>query len=166
MSDESSEAVAGLAGKYLTFFLGGEVYGVQILKVQEIIGMERVTGVPNTPHYVRGVINLRGQVIPVIDLRLRFELEAKEDTERTCIVVVQVANGDEMIVMGIIVDEVQEVLEIAAEQLAPPPQLGSDSSDFILGIGKIKKAVIMLLDIDKVLTGAEVLAMEEISKGA
>jgi len=145
-------------GKYLTFELGGEVYGLEILKVQEIIGMMTVTRVPRTPNFVRGVINLRGKVIPVIDLRRKFGMEPQEDTEKTCIVVVQIAAGgtDQTTTMGIIVDEVSEVLDIDAEQIEPPPSFGASvDTDFILGMGKVAERVVMLLDIDKVLTQAE-----------
>lgn len=156
-------SVGQLAGKYLTFELGREVYGLQILKVQEIIGMMNVTAVPRTPEFVRGVINLRGKVIPVIDLRLKFAMETKEDTERTCIIVVQVSGGSQMVTMGIIVDEVSEVLDVKAEQIEPPPSFGGAvDTDFILAMGKVGQKVVMLLDADKVLTNREFAAMSSV----
>ncbi len=154
-------------GKYLTFQLGGEVYGLEILKVQEIIGIMTVTRVPRTPEFVRGVINLRGQVIPVIDLRLKFGMESKEDTEKTCIIVVQIARAGQQVTMGIIVDEVSEVLDIGAEQIEDPPSFGTSvDTDFILGMGKVAQKVVMLLDADKVLSGGEIALTEDVSQTA
>lgn len=156
MEQEKTTAVEK-AGKYLTFELGGEVYGLAILKVQEIIGIMTVTRVPRTPDFVRGVINLRGKVIPVIDLRSKFGLESTEDTERTCIIVVQVERKDTQVVMGIIVDEVSEVLDITAQQIEPAPAFGTEiDTNFIMGMGKVDKKVVMLLDVDKVLSGGEI----------
>lgn len=151
------------AGKYLTFQLSGEIYGLEILKVQEIIGMMNVTHVPKTPVYVRGVINLRGKVIPVLDLRLKFEMESVEDTEKTCIIVVQITRNSSKLTMGILVDEVSEVLDITDNQIEPPPTFGSAVDiDFILGVGKIGQKVIMLLDVDKVLSGGELENLDKI----
>jgi len=160
-------SIQDLAGKYLTFQLGHEVYGLEILKVQEIIGMMNVTSVPRTPSFVRGVINLRGKVIPVIDLRTKFQMETKEDTERTCIIVVQVASSGQTVTMGIIVDEVSEVLDIRAEQIEPAPTFGAAvDTDFILAMGKIGQKVVMLLDADKVLTTGELGAMAGVTAEA
>ena len=143
-------------GKYLTFQLGQEIYGLRILKVQEIMGMMAVTHIPRTPLFVRGVVNLRGKVIPVIDLRLKFGMESHEDTERTCVIVVQIVRGDQQVTMGLIVDEVSEVVDIAAEQIEPPPSFGSAvDTAFILGMGKVGEKVVMLLDVDCVLSGEE-----------
>ena len=154
------------AGKYLTFNLVGEEYGLEILKVQEIIGIMTVTRVPKTPNFVRGVINLRGQVIPVIDLRLKFGVDSQEDTERTCIIVVQIGHGDKDVTMGIIVDEVSEVLDVAEDQIEDAPSFGASvETEFIMGMGKVGQKVIMFLDIDKVLSGDEVSLMNEVSKG-
>ncbi len=136
-----------LGGKYLTFKLGEEEYGVQILKVREIIGLMDITKVPQMPGYVKGVINLRGKVIPVIDLRSKFNLPEVEYTDQTCIIVIDVGG-----MVGTIVDNVQEVADISGEQIEPPPPLGSDvDSAFILGLAKSKDNVKILLDIDKVL---------------
>lgn len=154
-----------IAGKYLTFCLGSEVYGLQILKVQEIIGIMKVTRVPKTPEFVRGVINLRGKVIPVVDLRLKFRLEKKDDTERTCVIVVQTTTGRVETTIGIIVDEVSEVLDIEESRIEPPPSFGSSvDTDFILGMGKVLERVVMLLDIDKVLSAGEVTLIDQVSK--
>jgi purine-binding chemotaxis protein CheW len=139
-------------GKYLTFYLSNEVYGLKILTVHEIIGMMPVTRVPRTPDFIVGVINLRGKVIPVVDLRVRFGMPVTE-TADVCIIVVQVRG----IQMGIVVDRVSEVVHIAADAIEPPPSFGIDvPTDFLLGLGKVQGAVTMLLDIDHVLSGSEV----------
>ena len=151
-----------LAGKYMTFKLAGEEYGLEILKVREIIGLMEITRVPRTREFIRGVINLRGKVIPVVDLRLKFGMEATAPTDQTVIIVVQFASGDREMTMGILVDEVLEVLDIAAEDIEPPPDFGAGSIDteFILGVGKAEKRVIFLLDIGRVLSRAEMRHME------
>jgi purine-binding chemotaxis protein CheW len=155
--EKSNDLGSRLAGKYLTFKLAEEEYGLEILKVQEIIRMQTVTRVPRTPEYVRGVINLRGKVIPVIDLRCKFGMETQEDTDKTCIIVVQVSCTDHKIVMGVIIDEVREVLDIGASSIEETPSFGTSiNTDFITGIGKVGETVKMLLDIDKVLTVSEV----------
>ncbi len=148
-------------GKFLSFLLGAEEYGLEILKVQEINGMMGVTRVPRTPEYVRGVINLRGRVIPIISLRQKFKMPAVEDTEKTCIIVVQVKYQDSELTMGIIVDEVSEVLNIRAEQIEAAPAFGGgmEESDFITGMGKLEDKVVILLDIDSVLNGDEIAAV-------
>ncbi|MDB5104609.1 MAG: Receptor-coupling factor, CheW [Fibrobacteres bacterium] len=154
---ESTAALIAKAGKYLTFQMGKEVYGIEILKVQEIIGMMPVTHVPKTPDFVRGVINLRGKVIPVIELRSKFGMEKREDTERTCIVVVQVVWSAGTVTMGMLVDEVSEVLNVTREQIEAPPSFGASvDTDFILGMGKVGQKVVMLLDVDKVLANEEI----------
>lgn len=160
----AGSSLADKAGQYLTFVLGEEIYGLEILKVQEIIGMMTVTRVPRTPEYVRGVINLRGKVIPVIDLRSKFNMEVREDTSRTCIIVVQVKSANHQVTMGIIVDEVSEVLGVAGEQIEPAPSFGSDvKTEFILGMGKVGSKVVMLLDVDKVLSWGEIASLNQIS---
>ena len=166
MSDEKTMdqgAMSALAGKYLTFKLDVEEFGLEILKVQEIIKMMEITRVPRTPSFVRGVLNLRGKVIPVIDLRLKFEMETKEGTDKTCIIVVTVQRESGSVVMGIIVDEVSEVLDVAGESIEPPPQFGGvvDTS-FILGMGKVGERVVTLMDVDKVLSGDEVAAVADV----
>lgn len=155
---EALTATDQLAGKYMTFKLAVEEYGLQILKVREIIGLMDITRVPKTDEAIRGVINLRGKVIPVIDLRLKFGMPQVEATEQTVIIVVQLEFQGRELTMGIIVDEVLEVMDIAGAQIEPPPSFGSSAvrTDFILGVGKAEKRVIFLLDIDKVLTSDEV----------
>ena len=141
-------------GKFLTFFLGGEEYGLEILKVHEIIGAMSITPVPRTPEYIRGVINLRGKIIPIVDVRLKFNMEAMHQTDETCIIVVQ-AQG---IQMGIVVDKVSEVLDIAVGNIEDTPSFGAGvNMDFILGIGKAQGRVMLLLDIDKVLSTREIM---------
>src|SRR5262245_5651603 len=144
-----------VGGKFLTFFLDDDEYGFEILKVQEIIGMMNVTPVPRTPPFVKGVINLRGKVIPIIDLRLKFAMPAVAQTEETCIIVVR-AQG---VVMGTVVDKVSEVLDIAAEDIDALSFGTAVNTDYILGIGKTGSKVTMLLDIDKVLSTNEVVEL-------
>ncbi len=154
--DQVNQAVMDKEGKYLTFALGSEEYGLEILKVREIIGYMDITAVPQTPHHVKGVINLRGQVIPVIDLRAKFGMETAEITEESCIIVVEISQGDHNFSTGIVVDHVQEVLDIAGGDIEEAPQFGSSvNTDFILGMGKIGESVKILLDIDKVLAGED-----------
>ena len=166
-SDTTGHVQTARAGKYLTFKLGVEEYGLEILKVQEIIKMMDITRVPRTPPFVRGVINLRGKVIPVVDLRLKFCMESRENTEKTCVIVVQVAHANAasgVITMGTIVDEVSEVLDINSEQIEPAPEFGTSvNTDFILGMGKVAKKVVMLLDIDKVLSSGELASVAKVA---
>ncbi len=146
--------VAQKEGKYLTFALGHEEYGLEILKVREIIGYMNITAVPQTPSHVKGVINLRGQVIPVIDLRSKFGMEEIEITEQTCIIVVEITQGTRKFQTGIVVDHVSEVLDIAENDIEDAPQFGSSvNTEFIMGMGKIGDTVKILLDIDRVLAG-------------
>lgn len=156
-SAQLPNAQVQLAGKYMTFKLAREEYGLAILKVREIIGLMDITRVPRTQPFMRGVINLRGKVIPVIDLRLKFGMATAEATDQTVIIVVQLFVGDHELTMGVIVDEVLEVMDIKAEQIEPPPAFGGTEVDtaFILGVGKAEKRVIFLLDINRVLTDGE-----------
>ena len=150
--NEPIKAEAARDGKYLTFSLAGEEYGIGILKVREIIGMMSITPVPQTPEFVKGVINLRGKVIPVIDLRLRFGLMARDYTERTCIIVVEIVSDSGAVPMGIVVDAVSEVLNIREADIENTPTFGVKlNTDFILGMAKTDGGVKILLDIDKVL---------------
>lgn len=152
----SDVATQDVGGKFLTFFLGREEYGIEILKVREIIGMMDITAVPRTPKAVLGVINLRGKVIPVIDLRLKFGMAPIEPTEHTCIIVVE-ANGLEM---GTVVDRVSEVSNISGDQIDMTPSFGEDvSTDYILGIGKVEGRVKLLLEIDRALSTKGVLPL-------
>jgi purine-binding chemotaxis protein CheW len=166
MSTDTLLATLAKPGKYLSFALGQEEYGVEILKVQEIIGMMSVTKVPRTPDYVRGVVNLRGRVIPVIDLRGKFNMARVEDTEKTCIIVVQVQQNGSTVTMGVIVDEVSEVLNFTADQIEPSPSFGTgmEDAEFITGMGKLGKKVVILLDVDRVLTGEEFAAIGQAAK--
>lgn len=141
------------AGKYLTFVLGRGSYGISVLKVREIIRLVEITSVPQMPPYVAGVINLRGKVVPVVDLRLRFSLPAEASTQRTCIVVVQIKNATGGFALtGVIVDAVEEVISIAAQEIDPAPYLGPAlDTSCLLGLARIKSQVKTLLDIDRVL---------------
>ena len=151
------EVAAKLAGKYMTFQLADEAYGLEILKVREIIKLMDITRVPRTADFMRGVINLRGKVIPVVDLRLKFGMPRTEATEQTVIIVVQYGSGERSHTMGILVDQVLEVLSIDAGQIEPPPSFGAAAFDtsFILGVGKAQERVIFLIDIGRVLSEAE-----------
>jgi purine-binding chemotaxis protein CheW len=170
MSNESTTektAARAKAGKYLTFALGKEEYGLEILKVREIIGFMDVTAVPRTPAYVKGVINLRGQVISVVDLRTKFEMEAVARTEQTCIIVVEIRAANRKLSTGIIVDRVSEVLDISQEKIEEPPTFGTEvNTDFIMGMGKIGDAVKILLDIDKVLGADELSNLSHLAQAA
>jgi purine-binding chemotaxis protein CheW len=154
--EQVNKALLEKEGKYLTFALGPEEYGLEILKVREIIGYMEITAVPQTPSHVKGVINLRGQVIPVIDLRSKFGMETAEITEESCIIVVEISQGNRNFQTGIVVDHVQEVLDIDGQDIEDTPQFGSSfNADFILGMGKVGDSVKILLDIDKVLAGED-----------
>lgn len=161
---ESANDSAELGGKYLTFFLGREEYGLEILKVREIIGMMDITPVPRTPKFVRGVINLRGKVIPVVNLRTKFGMETIETNGETCIIVVQA----EDIEMGIVVDRVSEVIDIPTSAIQPPPAFGNKgiSISYLLGIGKTEETIKLLLNIDKVLSRAELGQISQVGEAA
>lgn len=139
------------AGKYLTVVLENESYGIAVLKVREIIRMLKITPVPQLPEFVKGVINLRGRVIPVIDLRVKFGLKA-EFADRTCIIVVQVKlPNDAVVQMGLIVDSVEEVVQLSASDIEPTPEFGTKlDTSYLLGMAKVKGQVKTLLDIDRV----------------
>jgi purine-binding chemotaxis protein CheW len=147
---------SGAAGKYMTFRLASEEYGLEILKVRELIGLLEITRIPKAAPHVRGVINLRGKVIPVVDLRLKFGMQAIDSTNQTVIIVVQLASHNGGVTVGILVDEVLEVRAISEGDIEPPPSLDAHaSSSFILGVGKADKRVVFLLDIDRILTSEE-----------
>jgi purine-binding chemotaxis protein CheW len=155
-TSNTSRAGPSREGKYLTFALAREEYGLEILKVREIIGYIEVTAIPQTPPYVKGVINLRGQVIPVIDLRARFGMETTDVTDQTCIIVVEISHGKHKFDTGIVVDRVSEVLDIAGQDIEDSPQFGSSmDTDFILGMAKVGESVKILLHIDRILAGAD-----------
>jgi purine-binding chemotaxis protein CheW len=153
--------ISALEGKFLTFILGSEVYGIEILKVREIIGLMDITTVPQTPDYMKGVINLRGKVIPVIDLRLKFSMPEEDHTQETCVIVVEVNNTS----IGIIVDSVSEVLDIKGGEIEDSPSFGQGiDTSFIMGLGKVKEKIVILLDIESVLSAEELEMAEQLVK--
>lgn len=154
MTAPATEHSASRAGKYLTFYLDSEEYGVEILKVQEIIGMLPITRVPRTPHFVKGVINLRGKVISIVDLRTKFGMPSADEGDESCVIVVQLQG----VHLGVLVDRVSEVRAIVDQEIADAPSFGTEvDTEFLLGIAKGAGRVTLLLDIDRVLTAAEVL---------
>lgn len=157
-----------LEGKYITFQLDSEEYGIPILRVREIIGMMKITSVPRTPEFVRGVVNLRGKVIPVIDLRRRFGLEFKESDDRTPIVVIEIPEDDMTVTqIGIVVDAVSEVINVISGEIEETPSFGVDvETEFILGIAKKEDGIKTLLNIDKVLTETHRQALEQTKQSA
>ncbi len=140
-----------LAGRYLSFYLSKEEYCVEILKVQQIIQMDELTNVPLTPDYLRGVINLRGKIVPVLDLRIKFGMKVLEDTDKTCIVILQIMVNNAPMIAGIVIDEVREVSQISADMIGEVPEFG-DGIDvtFLTGLAKINDSVRMIIDIDKI----------------
>ncbi len=160
--DQAVKAMADREGKYLTFSMANEEYGIGILKIREIIGMMPITTVPQTPEFVKGVINLRGKVIPVVDLRLRFNMDEIDYTERTCIIVVEMAGQAGTVLIGIVVDAVSEVLNIKDEDIEETPTFGAKlNTDYILGMAKMEGGVKILLDIDKVLSSNELALLKQ-----
>ena len=160
--EQTMEKVFNREGKYLTFTLDKEEYGIGILKIKEIIGLMPITSVPQTPAFVKGVVNLRGKVIPVIDLRVRFGLHSHENTERTCIVVVEITGRDGDILIGLVVDSVSEVLNIKAGDIEDTPSFGTIvRQDFISGMAKMEGGVKILLDIDRVLNDSEIMLLDK-----
>jgi purine-binding chemotaxis protein CheW len=159
--DQGAMALHEREGKYLTFTLADEDYGLEILKVREIIGLMDITAIPQTPAYVKGVINLRGKVIPVIDLRLKFGLPPMEYGERTCIIVVEVRTPAASVQMGVVVDTVSEVLNINGADIEAAPSFGTRvDTKYILGIAKARGAIKILLDIDQVVGPRELAGIE------
>ena len=149
------------SGKYLVFQLGSEEFGIRVLQVREIMGVQDITSLPQTPAHVKGVINLRGKVIPVVDLRLKFGLPEQEHTERTCIIVVQVNRGNRPVSMGIVVDGVVEVLTLAASDIEDTPDFGGGAATpYLLGMAKVKGKVKILLEIDQVLIGQDMSGLD------
>ncbi len=148
------------AGKYLIFHLGNEEFGTEVLKVREIMGLQDITTVPQTPTYVKGVINLRGKVIPVVDLRLKFGFPPEEYSARTCIIVVRTTQGDQDLMIGIVVDGVAEVLSLTGAEIEDTPDFGAGvATPYLKGMAKIKGKVKILLDIDRVLSASEISGM-------
>jgi purine-binding chemotaxis protein CheW len=165
-SDQNVPAKTGsaqsAANKYMTFKLAAEEYGIEIQKVRELIGLLEITRVPRAPDFIRGVINLRGKVIPVVDLRVKFGMETAAATSQSVIIVVQIGATGAGLTMGILVDEVLEVRAIAEQDVEPPPNFQSQAvADFILGVGKAEKRIIFLLDIDRVLTAPEAIRVAD-----
>ncbi|MFZ3046435.1 MAG: chemotaxis protein CheW [Desulfatirhabdiaceae bacterium] len=160
--DQAINAMTIREGKYLTYTLANEEYGIGILKIKEIIGMLPITSVPQTPLFVKGVINLRGKVIPVVDLRLKFAMPPMDYTERTCIIVVEISATTGAIMIGVVVDSVSEVLNIKEEDVEDTPTFGTRlNTDYILGMAKMSGGVKILLDIDKVLTSQELSSLDQ-----
>lgn len=160
--DQAVQRLADRESKYLTFTLENEEYGIGILKIREIIGMMTITSVPQTPKFIKGVINLRGKVIPVVDLRVRFGMQEIDYTERTCIIVVEIEGDSGQIVIGIVVDSVSEVLNIKAEEIEDTPTFGTRlDTDYILGMAKMEGEVKILLDIDRVLNAEDLAVLKK-----
>jgi purine-binding chemotaxis protein CheW len=152
--------------QYLTYYLAGEEYAVGILRVKEIIEYDTLTKVPGTPPFIRGVINLRGSVVPVVDLAVKFGLPETPVTKRTCIVIVEVDVEDERTVMGVVADAVSQVVDLSSREIEAPPSFGTRvRMDYLQGMGKVDKKFILILDIDRVLSGNEILAVAAASEG-
>lgn len=150
--------------QFLTFSLAGEAYGVDILRVQEIKGWVQVTRIPNTPEYLKGVLNLRGTIVPIIDMRIRFHLETMDYTSETVIIVLSVQTDAGDRVVGIVVDSVSDVLSVKPEDRKPSPDFGTNvNTEFIEGLATVEDQMVMLLDIDKMLTTDEISALESLS---
>ena len=152
--------------QYLTFKLGEETFALDVAEVREILDFTSVTKVPRTPSFMRGVINLRGSVVPVMDLRLKFGMSATEQTVNSCIIVVEMSMEGDQVVIGVLADAVQEVIDMEPEQIEPAPRIGSKlNMEFILGMGKHNGAFMMILDIDKIFDGTD-LEMEQTGQAA
>ena len=163
-AEQEAENPEGKEGKYLTFVLENEEYGIRIQNVREIIGMMDITSVPNSPDFIKGVINLRGKVIPIVDLRTRFGMTASETTDRTCIIVVEINRDEARIVIGLVVDSVSEVLAIKGEDIEETPSFGTRlDTRYILGMAKQDGGVKILLDIDRVLESRELKEAETVA---
>ncbi|MCK5706820.1 MAG: purine-binding chemotaxis protein CheW [Candidatus Aureabacteria bacterium] len=153
------------AGKYLTFVLDKEEYGLEILKVREIMGLIKITPVPQTPTFLKGIINLRGKVIPVVDLRIKFGFPEMEHTKETCIIVVEVKKSEKNLSMGIVVDSVSEVIDIDEKDIDERPDFGTTiKARFISGIGKVGGGVKMLLNINEIFSDEEIVSIQKIEK--
>jgi purine-binding chemotaxis protein CheW len=162
----SAAAESTASTQYLTFKLGEEVFALDVAEVREILDFTSVTKVPRTPDYMRGVINLRGSVVPVMDLRLKFGMEATEQTVNSCIIVVEMHMDRDQVVIGVLADAVQEVIDLDPEQIEPAPRIGTKlNMEFILGMGKYNGNFMMILDIDKIFQGSD-LALDQASQAA
>jgi purine-binding chemotaxis protein CheW len=161
---DGTQAHAGETQQYLTFILAGEEYGFDILRVQEIKGWDRATVIPNTPDYIRGVINLRGTIVPIVDLRTRFGLESAEYGRTTVVIVLKVETEDAERVMGIVVDAVSDVYNVGRDEIKPPPDLGGNVAvDFVKGLASVDEKIVILLDIDHLLSAEEIGVVDELS---
>jgi purine-binding chemotaxis protein CheW len=167
MNQTNTAASAGHSQQYLTFVLAGETFAMGILAIKEIIEYADLTEVPMMPEYVRGVINLRGSVVPVIDLSVRFGKPASPVTKRTCIVIIEIVTRGERQVLGVIVDAVNAVLDIPPQEIEPPPTFGASiRTDFIQGMGKVSNKFVILLDVDHVLAADEMSVLTEVQEAA
>lgn len=161
-NESQSAAVDSRAGKYLTFFLDREEYGVEILKVQEIIGRLPITPVPLTSTYIRGVINLRGKIHPIMDLKIKFGMAETQITDDTCIIVIKTSD----MMMGVLVDKVSEVVNISSGDIEDPPAFGADVNlNYLLGVGKTGQRIRLLLDIERVITTSDIIHMKKVTTG-
>lgn len=151
-------------GKYLTFSLGKEEYGIAIMKVREIIGMMEISEIPNSPDFIKGVINLRGKIIPLLDLRLKFSLAELKYTERTCIIVAEIEDSEISRQIAVAVDSVSEVLKIEEEDIEDPPEYNDDSKNFLTGIAKVQDKIIILLDTDKALNFEQIIKIKSLNR--
>jgi len=162
VKENQSAKTDSRAGKYLTFFLSDEEYGVEILKVQEIIGRMPITPVPLTSKYIRGVINLRGKIHPIMDLKIKFGMDETVMTEETCIIVIKTS----ALMMGILVDKVSEVVNITSDDIEDTPSFGAEvNPEYLLGVGKAGGRVRLLLDIEKVITASDVVNLKKAAGG-
>lgn len=149
--------------KFLAFLLGNESYAVSIMAVKEIIGITEITAIPKVPKFIKGVINLKGKIVPVIDMRLKFGMPEKPYGPRTCIIIIEIRDEGDLKLMGVIVDTVSEVLAIDETEMQPPPELsGADDMNFIKGIGKTHNKVIWILNLDKILNTGELVLIKKI----
>ena len=167
---EAVEAVTGHVDdeenrEFLTFLLAGEEYGVDILRVQEIKGWDSVTNIPNTPEYIRGVINLRGTIVPIIDMRLRFNLEAKEYDATTVVIVLNAkSSGNQDRTMGVVVDAVSDVYNVPLKDIKPSPDFGTAvDTEFVTGLATVDETMVIVLDIDHMLNAAELAVLEKVT---
>jgi purine-binding chemotaxis protein CheW len=157
-NDNQTVRADSRAGKYLTFFLAGEEYGVEILKVQEIIGRMPITPVPLTSNYILGVINLRGKIHPIMDLKIKFGMDSSEITDETCIIVIKTAS----LMMGVLVDKVSEVVTLTSGDIEDTPSFGADvNTEYLLGVGKTGGSVRLLLDIEKIITASDIIHLKK-----
>jgi len=162
-NDKQTVRADSRAGKYLTFFLENEEYGVEILKVQEIIGLMPITPVPLTSKYILGVINLRGKIHPIMDLKIKFGMDKTQMTDETCIIVIKTAS----LMMGILVDKVSEVMNVAEGDIEDTPSFGADvNTEYLLGVGKTGGRVRLLLDIEKVITASDIIHMKKAAESS